>query len=97
MPPGMAETVGTAADTIGWGVIIGCMFGLMIAGSDTGIAMCPVGTMAGDIVVTMVGTMVDTMGGASTTTPGCVGRTPAGWVSTPPMAIAAAVAALAWL
>lgn len=92
MPPGMAETAGTAADTIGWGVIIGCMFGLIIVGNDTGIAMCPVCTMAGDMVVTMVGTIVDTMGGASTTTPGWVGRTPPGWVSTPPIAIAAAAA-----
>lgn len=67
----MAGTApGTAADTMGCGVIIGCTFGRIIAGSDTGMAMCAVGTMAGEIVVTIVGPMVETMGGASTTTPG---------------------------
>lgn len=87
---GMAGRVGTAAVTIGWAVMIGCILGRMMVGKDTGIAMCPAGTM-GDMV-TIVGPILETIGGASTTTPGWVGRTPEWWLIIPPIAIAAAAA-----
>lgn len=67
------------------------MFGRMMVGNDTGIAMCPAGTI-GDMVVTIVGPILETIGGASTTTPGWVGLTPVWWLIIPPIAIAAAAA-----